>query len=561
MPLPDECALPRFREVGETLTAPGAPFALTEEIVLGERVQVFAGRPRSLRQLVEGAARFGSRDYLIFDDGRRVRFDEIASQVASLAAGLRERHRIGPGSRVALCAANGPEWILLFWAVVSLDAVVVAMNGWWTGVEMAHALELSEPHLVVMDAARRARLDTDPGAPLVVIEEGFAGLAGHDPSASLPDVAIGEDDDVMLLFTSGTTGRPKAAVLTHRTVLAYVMLQSFIAARGMAMAGRTPEPGATPPVRLAPFPLFHVSGLGTIVSGLLTGASSAFPLGRFDAGRVIEFTKRERIATWGGAATHILRLLEHPDIETLDPLQIISVGVGGSASTPELIRRTEERFPHLRGTFSTGYGSTETGGLTSYATNAMLRADPACVGPPLPTVQVRIVDERGEEVPDGNEGDILVRSPLTMKEYWRHPAGNAETVLPGRWIRTGDVGRMEDGVLFLASRKRDLILRGGENIYPFEIENRLEEHDAVVECAVFGVEHPILGQEVKAVVVTTGDAAVTAEELARFCAHALASYKVPAHWELRTDRLPRNATGKIMKHVLAGEGENTFIDE
>ena len=561
MPLPDDAELPRFLEVTRALTAPGAPFEVIEEEVLGERVEVFARRPPSLRHLVAGARAFGDRDHLVFDDGRRIRFDEVEAQVASLAAGLRERHGIGAGDRVAICTANGPEWIVLFWAVVSLDAVLVAMNGWWTGTEMAHALELSEPKLLVLDRKRRARLDGEPAMPTVLLEEGFDALAGHDRTAALPDEAIAEDDPAILVFTSGTTGRPKAAVLTHRSVIAYVMLQSFIGARGMAMAGVSPPPGAAPPVRLCPFPLFHVSGLGPIVSGLLTGATSVWPLGRFDPARVLELTQKESIGMWSGAVTHILRLLEHPDIERIDPRSITSVGVGGSASTPDVIRRTEERFPHLKGTFSSGYGSTETGGLTSYATNAMLRGDPACVGPPLPTVQVRIVDAGGREVPDGTEGDILVRSSLTMREYWRHPEANAETILPGRWIRTGDYGWLEDGVLHLASRRRDLILRGGENIYPFEIENRLEEHPDVVECAAFGVEHPVLGQEVKAVVVVAPGSQVTGAELQAFCGEALASYKVPAHVELRTELLPRNATGKIMKHVLAGEGENTFVEE
>jgi acyl-CoA synthetase (AMP-forming)/AMP-acid ligase II len=307
--------------------------------------------------------------------------------------------------------------------------------------------------------------------------------------------------------------------------------------------------------------LFHVSGLGTIVSGLMTGTTSVWPLGRFDPAAAIELSKREGITIWGGASTHIFRMLDDPAIESLDPLQITSVGIGGSATTPELIRRTEARFPHLRNTFSSGYGSTEMGGLATYATNAMLQADPTCVGPVLPTVQVRVVDEQGHDLPDGEEGDILVRSALTMTEYWRNPEANASTVLPGRWIRTGDYGHLEDGVLYLASRKRDLILRGGENIYPFEIENRLEEHPAVEDVAVFGVDHTELGQEVKAVVVLAPGATASADELRAFCAEALASYKVPAYLELRTEPLPRNATGKIMKHVLTGEGENTFVEE
>jgi acyl-CoA synthetase (AMP-forming)/AMP-acid ligase II len=540
------------------LTAPGAPFETVEEDVFGERMAVYKKRPRSLRQVLQDAAAHDERDCFVFDDGTRISFGQFERDVASVAAGLTARG-IGKGDRVAICAANGPGWILTFWAATSMGAVVVAMNGWWTNLEMQHALELTEPKLLVADGKRLARIES-PGMPVVDLDADFDALWHHDPDAALPDVTLDEDDPAMLLFTSGTTGRPKAAVQTHRTIIGFVMSQSVIAARAMLLAGRTPGDGP-PAARLAVFPLFHVSGLGTTVSGLLTGGTTVWPLGRFDAGRVIELTKEHGIAAWGGTSTHILRLLEHPDLDTLDPLSIQSVGIGGSASTPDLIRRTEEVFPHLKGTFSTGYGSTETGGLVSYATNAMITIAPDCVGPTLPTIQVRIVDDEGHDVPEGDEGNIVARSPLVMKEYWRHPEANAEVFLPGRWVKTGDFGRYEGGALFIASRKRDLIIRGGENIYPFEIENRLEEHPEVDETAVFGVDHPILGQEVKAVVVLTPGSTLTADDLQRWCAETLSSYKVPAHVELRTEALPRNATGKIMKHVLSGDAENTFVEE
>jgi long-chain acyl-CoA synthetase len=544
-------------EASARLTAPGSPFETHEEEVLGERMAVFAHRPRSLRDVLAASAQHGDRDCLIFDDGTRIPFDQLGRDVASVAAALSARG-IQKGDRVAICAANGPGWLLAFWATVSLGAVVVAMNGWWTNLEMQHALELTEPKLLVGDGKRLARIE-GPTMPVIDLDTELDALWHHDPQAPLPTVAIDEDDPAMLLFTSGTTGRPKAAVQTHRTIVAFCMSQSVIGARAMLMAGRTS--GGPPAPRLAVFPLFHVSGLSATVSGLMTGTTTVWPLGRFDAGRVIELTKEHGIGGWGGTSTHVLRLLEHPDVETVDPLQIQQVGIGGSASTPDIIRRTEERFPHLKGTFSSGYGSTETGGLVSYATNAMLTVAPDCVGPPLPTIEVRIVDDEGNDVAEGAEGNIVARSPLVMKEYWRHPEANAEVFLPGRWVKTGDFGRLEDGALFIASRKRDLIIRGGENIYPFEVENRLEEHPEISETAVFGVDHPILGQEVKAVVVVDPASSLTTSLVQQWCAETLSSYKVPAHVEIRHEPLPRNATGKIMKHVLAGEAENTFVEE
>jgi acyl-CoA synthetase (AMP-forming)/AMP-acid ligase II len=225
------------------------------------------------------------------------------------------------------------------------------------------------------------------------------------------------------------------------------------------------------------------------------------------------------------------------------------------------MRRAAERFPHLDNTMSTGYGSTETGGLATWAPNWMLQAAIDCVGPALPTVDVRITDETGAVVADGVEGNVEVRCPIVMLGYWRNDQANRETLLPGLWIRTGDFGRWEDGLLFLASRKRDLIIRGGENIYPFEIENRLDEHPDVLEAAVIGVDDPTLGQEVKAVVVVRQGSMLDADALRSFCAQTLASYKVPAHVDIRTSPLPRNATGKIMKHALADDAPAIFVEE
>jgi acyl-CoA synthetase (AMP-forming)/AMP-acid ligase II len=562
--LSDDPRLVALRDTTSRITGPGMPFEIVEEDVLGERLPVYANRAHSMREILVGAERFGDGDCYVFGDGYRLPFDQLVPQVASLATALRDRHGIGAGDRVAVCAANCREWLMTFWAVAALDAVLVAMNGWWTGAEMRNALELTDPKLLVMDEKRRARLDGDPGVPLLLTEHDFTGLF-DDASATLPDPPIAEDDPFILIFTSGTTGRPKAAVLSHRSVISYLMEQTFIAARGMAMAGYTPppldSPDAPPPaVRLAPYPLFHVSGMSMAVSTVMSGSPTVWPLGRFEPANVLRLTREEGISVWGGGVTHVVRLLQHPDIETIDASKITSVGIGGSSTPPDVIRQIEGRFPHLESSVSSGYGSTETG-LISWAPGWMLKVRPDCVGPLMPTSQARITDDDGTELPPGAEGNIEARSWMGMLGYWHNEAANAETIRPGRWIRTGDFGRLEDGILFIASRKRDLIIRGGENIYPFEIEHRLDEHDEVLEAAAYGVDDPVHGQVVKAVVVVAPDSLLTEDDVRAFCAETLASYKVPEQVELRTEPLPRTANGKVMKQVLAGEAENTFIEE
>ena len=545
------------------LLAPGARFEMAAEDVLGEPMQVFVKRARSLRQLLEQAGRFGDSDYAVFHDGGRRRaltFADHERRVASVAAALADRG-VGAGDRVAILAANCPEWIITFWATVSLGAVAVACNGWWTRDEIVHALAHTTPALLVADAKRLARLDgADPGMPVVVIEEDFVDLEGFAPDAALPDIPIDEDQPALLQFTSGTTGRSKAAVLSHRSVVAFVQVVTFLGAAQAASVG-LPSTGPSRP-RLAVFPMFHISGLQSAsITPMATGAGNVWPMGRFDPATVIQLTAEEGIYAWNGTATHVFRLLQDPMIETLDVSLVQNVAIGGSATTPELVRATEERFPHLVDTFTSGYGLTESGGMVSHAGNAMLQANADSVGMAMPTVGVRIVDEDGVEVPDGENGSICVRSPLVMLGYWEDVEATDQAFLPGRWLRTGDYGRLQGGELFLASRLRDLILRGGENVYPIEVEACLEQHPAVAECAVYGVDHETLGQEVKAVVVLVDGASLDLVGARAFCGEKLADYKLPEYLEVWAGPLPRNAGGKVVKAVLRGEVTQAFFEE
>jgi acyl-CoA synthetase (AMP-forming)/AMP-acid ligase II len=284
-------------------------------------------------------------------------------------------------------------------------------------------------------------------------------------------------------------------------------------------------------------------------------------MGRFDPAKIIKLTQDENITSWNGATTHLFRLLGHPDIEGLDTDRMTNISAGGSASTPELLRAIAARFPHLSKNLGSGYGSTESGGLISYATNWMLQEAANCVGPPLPTVAIKIVDENGDTLSDGEDGRICVRSPLVMLEYLNDPVANAEAMLGGRWVDTGDLGHLQDGHLYLESRMRDMIIRGGENIFPAEIENRIELHPDVAEVAVYGTRDIELGERVKAVIVPRPGASLSEDSIREFTAEALAYFKVPEIIEIRTEPLPRNATGKVMKHVLRGDADNTFVPE
>jgi acyl-CoA synthetase (AMP-forming)/AMP-acid ligase II len=553
-----------LRRIEEDLTAPGGMFEVVEEDVLGERMPVFGNRLPNLREAVARSAAFADNSYVLFTDGesqRDLTFGDHQRAVASVAAALRDRYGVGPGDRVAILAANCPEWIVTFWAAVSLGAIAVGLNGWWVGPEIRYGIDDSDPKVLVADAKRLARLEgADPGVPTVVIEDGFAELRDHAPGSPLPDVPIGEDDPAVILYTSGTTGRPKGAVNTHRNIAAALALSFF---QGVRMAMFMPPDPAAPPARsLVNAPLFHVSGLHmAAIAYMVGGASSVWTVGRFDPVTIMEIIERERITHWSYTATMLHRVVTHPALGDYDLSSLRSGGGGGSTFSPALQRRAKEALPNLRRSMGVGYGQTECAALATLNSGEELNLFPESAGRPLPTVALEIRDLDGKELPDGDEGEIHLRGPMVMPGYWRRPEVNTGTIGPGRWLNTGDIGWLDGGRLYLASRRRDLIIRGGENVYPVEIENRLEEHPDVAEVAVVGVEHEELGQEVKAILVAAPGRTLDSESLRAWCAASLAYYKVPAHWEIRTEPLPRNAAGKVVKQVLLDEDTLQFVQD
>jgi acyl-CoA synthetase (AMP-forming)/AMP-acid ligase II len=309
-------------------------------------------------------------------------------------------------------------------------------------------------------------------------------------------------------------------------------------------------------------PLFHASGLyaGAIIA-LATGIKSVWMQGRFNPVEAMELIQNERVTNWGPMNTVAYRFVDHPDVGKYDLSSITTIGSGGAPMSRELQDRLRQVFCAASDSLALGYGSTECTALATLNFGDEFRNKPHSSGRAFPTIQVEIRDAVGRPVEEGIDGEIFVRGPTVMLEYWRLPEETKKTILPGRWLCTGDIGRHEDGELVINSRARDLIIRGSENVYPAEIEHRLQAHPKVAETAVVGVEHEELGQEVKAIVVPTSSASLDTEELAAWVSESLAYFKVPAHWEIRTDPLPRNAVGKVMKHLLDKDQENPFTED
>lgn len=554
----------KIREAEEQLTGPGGMFELRETQIDGQPILAFTPQVTNVRDLLARSPSFGDKEYLVETDGdteRRMTFAEHERAVASLARVLADQYGIGKGDRVAILGANSIDWIVSFWATISLGAMACALNGWWTAPEIEYALEYTEPKLLVADRKRLGRVDDrELGVPVIVMEDDLPALTRAHPDAPLPDVPIGADDPFVMLFTSGTTGRPKGAVHTHGNVGYLLSVLFFQGARSMMAGG--PVMGATkqPAVQPCAFmtsPLFHLSGLHTgAVMFMATGLKSVWWKGRFDAGRVAPVLERERATSWSITETVLHRFVHHPDVQAgkFDLSSITTIGGGGSAIPPATLELARQVFPNAARSMGVGYGMTECTAVATSNSGAELLEFPTSAGRPLPSMTIEIrdpADPFGPPRPEGTEGEVWIRSPMVMREYWRRPEATAETVHPGGWLRTGDIGWLRGGRLYLASRRNDLILRGGENIYPAEIEARLVEHESVEEVAVVGVDDPEFGQAVKAVVVRrAGAPAASEDELRQFCAAALAYYKVPTVWELRDAPLPRNAMGKLLRDAL-----------
>jgi long-chain acyl-CoA synthetase len=572
--------MPTSTEIREMLTGPGGAFEVVTEVVDGIEMRVYKDRLPSLRSVAELAIGRGDEQPFIVYGDQRIGFTDFFQLSNSVALHLRDDAGLGHGDRVAVLSANNPEWCLSFWATVNSGAVLVGLNGWWKTDEIMYGLHDSGSKVLVADHDRFARIagdldelpdleavyliDTDPAEfgddPRL---HRFDELTG-DPTATFPDVAIDEGDNAVIFYTSGTTGRPKGAISTHRNMIAN--LQNTIyntVAQGMA------EPDVVTPLEgaenrqtagLLTSPLFHVSGChSSLVVGTIAGVKLVIPQGKFEPANALGLIQDEEVTIWATVPTMVWRVCEYPDRHDYDTSTVTSVAFGGSPSADELQRMVRETFPNVRST-SNAYGLTETSSVATVINGRDAVERPHSVGRPVPVVDLRIVDPSGNDLPTGGTGEVLIKGPIVMPGYWNRPDATAE-ILEDGWLHTGDIGHVDDdGFLYITDRAKDMIIRGGENVYCVEIEQRLVQHAEIADAAVVGVPHPELGEEVKAVVQLADGSTLTADEVKAWVAETLANFKVPAYVDFTHDKLPRNASGKLLKNVLRGQGEVSFAE-
>ncbi|MGO9195622.1 MAG: class I adenylate-forming enzyme family protein [Acidimicrobiales bacterium] len=557
-----------YEEAIAAVTAPGQRFELGTATVRGVETPLFVNAPPSLRDALAMAHLRGEAEFLVYED-EHWSFGDVGRHVGALGALLVDHYGVRKGDRVAIAMRNYPEWIVSFAAILSIGAISVSMNAWWTEEEIDFALEDSGAKVVIADADR-ARRSAGPaerlGARILIVRapEGTALPEGAervedllDLDAELPAVAIDPDDDATILYTSGTTGHPKGAVSTHRAILQSLMgfgcrVTAEALRRPPAAAPATGTATAAPsPAFILVVPLFHVTGCVAVMLSCYLGGAKLVIMYKWEPERALELIEREQVTNFVGVPTQSWDLLESPRFKEFDTSSLESVGGGGAPAPPELVRRVASNFGSGRP--GIGYGMTETNAYGPQNAGEDYLSHPTSTGRGTPILEIEVRDPDGNALPTGERGEIWFHGPHLIRGYWNNPEATAETIVDG-WLRSGDVGRVDaEGFVYVEDRAKDMVLRAGENVYSAEVEAVIYEHPAVYEVAVFGVPHERLGEEVAAVVFPKPGAAITVEELQAHVAKHLAVFKVPTRVVIVGDTLPRNAAGKILKRQLRDE--------
>jgi long-chain acyl-CoA synthetase len=566
VPLDPKWPAMSLEQVKGALTAPGGRFEMEELEIRGVPTRVWKNAPPTLAILAQLARLYGDRVFTIYED-ERVTYEANYRATCHLAQRLSEMGVV-KGDRVALAMRNLPEWPTIFFAAVSLGAIIVPLNAWWTGGELEYGLKDSGAKVLFVDAERHARLkdcyDQLPDLERVVVSRCSEELGGnvsrlevligtrHDwadlPDIPFPQVALTPEDDATIFYTSGTTGSPKGALGTHRNICTNILSSGYSAARAMLRRGEMPPAVIPHKVGLLVIPLFHVTACSAaLMGGVATGQTVVF-MRRWDADKAMGVIEREKVTFTGGVPTIAWQLLEHPARDQYDLSSLEAISYGGAPSAPELVRRIYEEFGALPGN---GWGMTETMATVTQHSGEDYLSRPTSAGQPVAVADLKIMTVEGDrEVPIGEVGELWASGPMIVKGYWNKPEATAETFVDG-WVRTGDLAKLdEEGFLYIVDRAKDIIIRGGENIYSSEVEDVLYAFPGVTDAALIGVPHKILGEEPVAVVHMAPGASATEAELQDFVRERLAGFKVPVQVRFVGDTLPRNANGKILKKDL-----------
>ncbi len=553
------------------LSGEGSPLAIQDAVINGVQLKIYQDAPPTLRHILENSEAFGNRDLLVYEN-ERATFETHMRAVEHFAGALKEVYGIRKGDRIAVIMRNYPQWSVAFWAALSIGAIATPMNSWWTGEELEYGLKDSGARVAVVDGQIFERIrehwdniaslehiviaresEEERGDPRVRAMEDFIGEPKDWASLDkigLPPVVIEPEDDATIMYTSGTTGRPKGALASHRAIVSNVFNSSTCQARMFLRRGEAPpepDPNEQRSTLLA-IPFFHATGAFAVLVPAVLQGNKIVSMYKWDAGQALPIIEAEKITAVGGVPAIAWQLLEHPDRENYDLSSIQGVSYGGAPSAPELVSTIKKTFPEA--VAGNGWGMTETCATASLNIGEDYVNRPDSAGAPPPAVEIKTVDPEGNTLGPNEVGELWCKGPMNCKLYWNRPDATAETFREG-WVVTGDLARIdEEGFLYIVDRAKDMLIRGGENVYCIEVESALYDHEAVMDAAVVGIPHKVLGEEVGAVVQLKPGASVTQEELRHHVASHLAAFKVPVEIQFLSEPLPRNANGKILKTEL-----------
>jgi long-chain acyl-CoA synthetase len=545
-------------------------FEMEARNIRGVKTRVWKNAPPTLRDIFIAGRLHADKTFLVYED-ERATFENFARATLGLAEAL-AADGVVKGDRVAIAMRNLPEWPVAFFAPLLLGAIAVPLNAWWTGAELEYGLTDSGAKVAIIDAERHERLSaflptcaalqrvyvTRSEAPLAGAQlrrlEGVIGAVndwGALPDRPLPTVAIDPEDDATIFYTSGTTGNSKGALGTHRNSVTCVVASGFSGQRAYVRRGvpiPKPQDRIRPRASIIGIPFFHVTGCQATLLPSLYNGSKIVSMRRWDTERAMALIQREQVTSVGGVPTLAWQVIEHPKRAEYDLSTLEGVSYGGAPAASELVRRIRQVFPAAMP--GTGWGMTETSATFTHHAAEEYETHPDSAGVALPVCDMKIVSDDGRELPRGEVGELWAAGPNIVKGYWRKPEATADTFVNG-WVRTGDLARIDDeGFLTIVDRKKDMLIRGGENIYCVEVEDALYGHPAVMDAGVIGLPHRTLGEEPAAVVTVKPGHRTSEAELREFVRGRLAAFKVPVKIVLLTETLPRNANGKIMKKEL-----------
>ncbi len=555
--------LAKLKDIVIAHKAPGAPLATHAETIDGIEYQVFTHAPANLGELYQLANAAEDETFLVYRE-ERFSFAATLDLARRLARVLREDYGIEKGDRVAICARNCPEWCIAYMGISWIGAVVVPMNSWWQGPELEYGLSDSGSRLLLADEARLA-LVADyieaQGLAAIAIKpererhfpEFHALLRAADPLSSEELAARGvhPDDAATIMYTSGSTGHPKGVLSSHRAIVNALYTWLFVKEVNEILRPELVEEDPEfQPAILANVPLFHVTGSHAQFLASFIYLRKFVMMYKWDAEKALELIESERISVLHGVPTMTWEVMHSPNFTVTDLRSLRAVQAGGAPRPPEHLAMILKMFPE-QAIPGLGYGLTETNAIGAIITGKFYAAKPDSTGRPTPPItSVRIVSDSGDEVGNGEMGEICIKGPTVMKGYWNNPEATAQVLREG-WFHTGDIGLLDQhGFLKIVDRAKDIVIRGGENIACAEVEYAIAEHPAVSEVAVYGVPDERLGEVPVASIMLKPEQELSESQLLQFLVDRIAAFKIPARCHFQYEQLPRIASGKIAKKAL-----------